>query len=1016
MSARRPSDRAGGARPAPTAVTVVSNAVPGRLRLRVPSLAGQHALAALAERLATDSAVRDVRANGVTGSLLVRFDPAHLDTRQITTLVRRHHRALGNGHNGHHPGEYAWHLLPATDVAARLRTSMTRGLTSAEAAERLDTLGSNRLPVPQPKTPLEIVAGHVGSLPVLLLGGAAVLSLLSGAALEAGAILAVILANGAIGYLTERRVERILASLQDGRALRALVRRDGMEVVLPAQAVVPGDLLVLRAGREVPADARLIEADALAVDESALTGESVPASKRAGATSTSNGALGDRINMVYAGTMVSEGSATAVVTATGRQTELGKVRALVAEADPLATPLERQLEQTGRRLVALSLGACAAALGLGLLRGVAPLVMLRSSLSLAVAAVPEGLPAVATTTLALGMDRMRRRGTLVRRLAAVESLGAITVICLDKTGTLTENRMTVDSWWAGGREYGRDEAAAARLTDPALARAMSVAVLCNEAELAEGGGSTRGSSTEQALLEAAREAGLDYRAERHRYPVRDMRRRRDGANWMATIHAVGPEATLIVMKGAPEQVLARVDTWIRDGRVQPLSLHDRREITTVNDGLAARGLRLLALAFKPMIAMEDPTYYGLVLAGLVAFTDPIRSGAPEAIRAFRRAGIRPVVITGDHARTAAAVYGELGRGNGHARIFDASHLGELGSDEIQALVRDVDVFARVSPRDKYRIVRALQAGGDVVAMTGDGINDAAALRAADIGIAMGKRGTDVARDVADVVLVADDFGGIVTAIEQGRTIQANIGKSLQFLLATNVSEILLTLGGLALGIRHPMSAMQFLWINLLSDVAPALALAVEPAEPDVMTRPPRDPRAPLLPRSAVVEIGRDAAILASTALAAHGIGLARYGAGPRATSLAFSTLTVGQLLHALGYRSRRGWGGGGLLLGTVGLSIGAQLGAMALPPLRNVLGFTPLGMADWALVLGGATVPLFVGEMATRSGERNVNTAPLSQGGFDGSEQGTEAERTRARHGTQRWADDERGWSPGATR
>jgi P-type Ca2+ transporter type 2C len=967
VTARRPRPRAAGLPPRPAVVTVVSKAVPGRVRLRVSNLQGRHRLAStLAERIATDDAVREVRANPVTGTLLVRFDPIHLDARSLTDLVRRHSRALGNGHNGHHPEETAWHTLSSADVTRRLSTSVEQGLSSVDAVGRLDTVGGNRLPVPEPKTTLDIIAGHVSSLPVILLGGAAGLSLLSGAALEAAVILAVVVANGAIGYLTERRVERILTSLQDGRELRALVRRDGAELALPAHAVVPGDVLLLRAGLDVPADARVIEADGLAVDESALTGESVPVVKRATAVFPTNGALAERANMVYAGTVVTEGAGIAVVTATGRSTELGKVRALVAETDTPTTPLERQLDGTGRRLVGVSLGACVAALGLGLLRGVPALEMMRSAVSLAVAAVPEGLPAVATTTLALGMDRMRRRGTLVRRLAAVESLGAITVMCVDKTGTLTENRMTVDSWWAGGQEYGRDEALPARATDPALARAMSIAVLCNEAELAAGDDEGSGSSTERALLEAAGEAGLDYRAERGRYPLRDVRRRRESDHWMATTHAVGPEATLIVMKGAPEQVLARVDAWIQAGGPRPLTAADKRKIAAVNDGLAARGLRLLALAFKPMTAIEEPSYEGLILAGLVALTDPIRPGVPEAIRACRRAGIRPVVITGDHARTAAAVYGELGRGNGQPRIFDASHLGDVGAEEMRTLVREVDVFARVSPRDKHRIVRALQAGGDVVAMTGDGINDAAALRAADIGVAMGARGTDVARDVADVVLVGDDFDGIVTAIEQGRTIHGNIGKALRFLLATNVSEILVTLGGLAAGIPRPMSAIQFLWINLLSDVAPALALAVEPAEADVMTQPPRDPHAAILPRASVIEIGRDASILAATALAAQGIGLARYGAGPRATTVGFSTLTIAQLLHALRYRSSRGVTGGSLLPATVALSIGAQLGVMALAPLRGLLGLTPLGWVDWGLVLGGSALPLVVGEMARR--------------------------------------------------
>jgi Ca2+-transporting ATPase len=961
-------------------VTVLSSTVPGRVRLRVDVLRGQERLAGnLAERMTTEAAVHDARANALTGSLLVHFDPERLDTQRIAGLVRRHARALQNGHHAHRPAvEAAWHTLAADEVARRLTSSPQHGLSSGEAAGRLDTVGGNRLPVPQPKTTLDIVAGHVSSLPVLLLAGAAVLSLASGAAVEAGAILTVVVANGVIGYLTERRVERILTSLQDTHELRAIVLRDGVEATVPAQAIVPGDVILLRAGHDVPADARVIDADGLAVDESALTGESVPVVKSVAAVFPSNGALAERANMVYAGTVVTEGSGCAIVTATGRHTELGKVRTLVAETSAPMTPLEDQLERTGRRLVGLSLGACAAAVGLGVLRGVPFLEMLRSAVSLAVAAVPEGLPAVATTTLALGMDRMMRRGTLVRRLAAVESLGAITVICVDKTGTLTENRMTVDSWWAGGREYGRDEAAAARSGDPALARAMSIAVLCNEAELGADGVEAAGSSTESAMLEAAREAGLDYRAERERYPMRDVRRRREGDHWMATTHAVGPEATLIVMKGAPEQVLARVDSWIHDGRPERLTARDKRQIATVSDGLAARGLRLLALAFKPATALEEPTYDGLVLAGIVALTDPIRPGVPEAIRAFRAAGIRPVVVTGDHARTAAAVYGEMGRADAHTRIFDASHLGDLPADELAALVRNVDVFARVSPRDKYRIVRALRAGGEVVAMTGDGINDAAALRAADIGVAMGARGTDVARDVADVVLMGDDFDGIVTAIEQGRTIHTNIGKSLRFLLATNVSEILVTLGGLALGIPRPLSAIQFLWINLLSDVAPALALAVEPADPDVMAKAPRDPSAPRLARSARVEIGRDASILAGTALGAHALALARYGAGPRATTVAFSTLTIAQLLHALTYRSRNGGAGGKALLATVGGTVGLQLGAMALPPLRAVLGLTPLGLGDWAVVGAGAALPLLVNRLVRA--EPGVETTPTIVG------------------------------------
>jgi Ca2+-transporting ATPase len=955
------------------AVVAVSVAVPGRARVRVTAVRGKPLLAArLADRLCGDAGVHEVRASAVTGSLLVSFDPARLDARRVIAAVRRHAGSL-NGHtNGHPAGRVeleAWHELTADEVMRRLATAGTRGLTTVEAESRLATSGANRLPAPRPKSPLTIVAGHLTSLPVLLLGGAAALALVSAAPLEAAVILAVVAANTTVGYVTERRVERILSSLQSTTTPRALVRRDGKDTVVPAAAVVPGDVLVLRAGYDVPADARVIDVDGLGVDESALTGESVPVAKRVSLPGRVNGALGDRVTMVHAGTVVTEGSGLAVVTATGRRTELGRVRALVAGTGVPPTPLEFQLQRTGRSLVGLSLGACAAALGLGLLRGVPALQMARSAISLAVAAVPEGLPAVATTTLALGTQRLLRRGTLVRRLAAVESLGAVTVICADKTGTLTENRMTVDSWCLGRREYGQGKELAEECTsDFALARALSIAVLCNDAELDEGA-SGRGSSTEIALLVAAREAGLDHREQRRRHPVLRRRARTDGDTWMGTVHAAAG-GDLVMVKGAPEAVLARSDRWLDEGVERALTPDARQELRAINDRIAERGLRVLGLAYKTVDADDRADYDGLVWVGLVSLTDPLRPGVGDAIRACCTAGIRTILLTGDHARTAAAIYRGLDLGNGAPRVYDGSHVGELDPATLATLVQDVDVFARVSPADKYRIVRALQTRGEVVAMTGDGINDAAALRAADIGVAMGARGTDVAREVADVVLMTDDFAAIVGAIAQGRTIHANMGQSLRFLLATNFSEILVTLGALAGGVAQPMSAIQFLWINLLSDVAPALALAVEPAASDVMTRPPRDPAAALLSTSALLGVAGDAGILAATTLGVHALA-ARTGGGPRATTLAFSTLTSAQLLHALSYRARGDRSpraGRSVLPAVVAGTLGVQLAGMALPPLRRLLGLTPLGLADWAVVAGASAVPFLLKEIR-RQGE-----------------------------------------------
>jgi P-type Ca2+ transporter type 2C len=418
----------------------------------------------------------------------------------------------------------------------------------------------------------------------------------------------------------------------------------------------------------------------------------------------------------------------------------------------------------------------------------------------------------------------------------------------------------------------------------------------------------------------------------------------------------------VMVKGAPEEVLALAGSWLDGPSVRPLTPEVRAEILHTNANIAAQGMRVLALAYRQVPAETAVTYDELVWVGLVALSDPIREGVQEAIRACQRAGIRPVILTGDQARTATAIYRDLELpGQGSPRVIEAAQLASLDPAVLPELAGEMDVFARVSPAHKYQIVRALQAGGHVVAMTGDGINDAAALRAADIGVAMGARGTDVARDVADVVLLDDDFGSIVEAVEQGRTIHANISKALRFLLSTNFSEILVTLGALALGAPRPLSAIQYLWINLLSDVVPALALAVEPPEPDVMARPPLDPAAPMISRATLGEISGDAAILAAATLGVHGVAVARYGAGPQATTLAFCTLTAAQLVHALSYRSgRTGSGRFPLLETVVGGTVAVHLTALTASPLRQVLGTTRLSASDWTVAAVGAALPLAV--------------------------------------------------------
>ena len=923
--------------------------------------------ARLEARIAGAHGIRQVRASVTTGNVLVLFDAGKVDLGSLIAAVARH---AGEARNGDSRAltragaqvDGIWHTLSAAAVARQLGANPDAGLGADDVARRLAALGDNSLPTPAPKTSLEILAGHVTSLPVLLLGVAAVLSLGMGAVVDAVIIGTVIAANGAVGYLTERRVERIFASLQNGGLPSAFVRRDGREVMVSAHELVPGDIMLLKTGHTIAADARLVDVDHLGVDESTLTGESLPVAKVAALVCGADAPLPDRLNMVFAATVVAEGSGIAVVVGTGRDTEIGRVRALVAGTTTGSTPLERQLDHMGGQLVAASLGFCGLALGLGLLRGVPAIEMLRAALSLAVAAVPEGLPAVATTTLAIGMHRMMRQRMLVRRLAAVESLGATTVICLDKTGTLTENRMTATGWYLGGREY----LAAPKGTpvdhepDSLLARALTIGVLCNEAEIAEDSGDISGSSTEAALLTAALGFGIDCRLLRRQYPLQELRPRRNGENWMATVHKQGPTERLVTVKGAPEEVLALSSSWLDGEAVQPHTRASRAEVLAANARIAASGMRVLALAFKQLSSHADATYDDLTWVGLVALSDPVRPGVREAIQACERAGIRPVILTGDQARTAAAIYRDFDpTGRRSPRVVEASQLSGLDPAALAAVAAEVDVFARVSPAHKHQIVRALQAGGHVVAMTGDGINDAAALRAADIGVAMGARGTDVARDVADVVLMDDDFASIVQAVEQGRTIRANISKALRFLLSTNFSEILVTLGALALGVARPMSAIQYLWINLLSDVFPALALAMEPPEPDVMTRPPLDPREPILTRASLVEIGGDAAILSAATLGVHGLAVARYGVGPQATTIAFCTLTAAQLVHALNYRSGFSRGRGFPALETaVGATLAVHLAAMTASPLRRVLGTTILSGSDWLLVAGGVAVPL----------------------------------------------------------
>jgi Ca2+-transporting ATPase len=768
----------------------------------------------------------------------------------------------------------------------------------------------------------------------------------------------------------------------------ALVIREGELQEIPTTEVTLGDLCVLRPGSYIPADGRLVQVSHLSLDESALTGESLPVVKTAATLEDANLPLADRVNMVFMGTLVTGGEGLMVAVATGSATEIGMIQALAGEAAPPDTPLQRQLDQLGNRLVWLCAGLCGAAFGLGLFWGLGWLEMLRTAVCLAAAAVPEGLPAAATTTLSLGIRDMRRHHVLIRHLHAVETLGAVQTVCLDKTGTITHNQMSVREIFTGLRtiqvasgKFFTPEGPVAPADCPELHRLLQVAVLCNETEIHHEGGELvlSGTPTESTLVRLALEVGLDVQALRRDFPLLHMNYRSEQRLFMGSLHENGETGLFLAVKGSPLEVLDLCSSHLCEGRQVPLTDEDRWEIEAANEHLAAQARRVLGLALASgprMPGLDEP--HNLVWLGIVAMADPIRDGVGQAIRSLHQAGIRTVMITGDQSPTAYAIGRELELSRDEPlEILDATHLGEMDTEALRALAQRAQVFARVSPAHKLKIVRALQEAGQVVAMTGDGINDGPALKAADVGIAMGRTGTDIAREVADVVLERDNLDTLIIAIRDGRTTYINIKKSVHFFLSTNLSEIMITGATLAVGLGSPLTAMQLLWINLISDIFPGLALSLEEAEPDVLERPPRHPQDPIFSNADFKRMAFEAGVITTGALGAYGYGLLRYGAGMQASTLAFHSLTTGQLLHAVSCRSARhsifsaeSLPPNPYLRLALGGSLAVQLAAMFVPGLRGILRLAPVGLLDGLVIAGTALTTLLVNEI----------TKPMAQG------------------------------------
>ncbi|GLW50336.1 ATPase [Streptomyces sp. NBRC 14336] len=867
------------------------------------------------------------------------------------------------------------HELTAEAVAARLGVDPATGLSGGEAATRAAEYGPNRLAEPARRPEWLKFLDQFRNWLIGILLIAAVVAAVIGEVKDALIITVVLQINAVLGYLQERRAERSLEALRRMLVPTARVRRDGAEREVEAHTLVPGDVVLLEAGDRVPADGRLTVAETVEVAEAALTGESQPVAKSVEPTGPVP--LAERTDMLFMNTALTRGRAEMVVTATGMRTELGAIaEALRTGAEP-PSPLQIQLDSLGRRLALLSGVAVAAYALVALVRGEGLADLGLRAVALAVAAIPEGLPAVLALTLALGVYRMARRGAIVKRLASVESLGSATVVCSDKTGTLTMNEMTVRSLWSAGRRYevtgeGYDTQGAVRDsagTDRAeeLREAVLPFALCNDARLTDDG--FVGDPTEAALVVLAAKTGMDadgLRAERPRSAEVPF----DGATkYMATFHTEPDGRTRVHAKGAVDVLLDRCEAVLTDEGVRPLDAVLGAEVLAVTSELGRAGLRVLGAATAVFDGPPDPAALPpLTLVSVAGIADPPRPQARDAIALCRSAGVEVKMITGDHADTAAAIAREL---DIRGEVVTGAELERTSEEELAERIDGIGVFARVAPEHKVTIVRALSGRGHIVAMTGDGVNDAAALKAAHIGVAMGRTGTDVAKEAAAVVLTDDDFSTIVRAVREGRAIYDNIVKFVRFQLSTNVGAILTLLGATLAGLPAPLTAAQLLWINIIMDGPPAMALAVDPARDDVMRKPPRDPAERILNRRRLLAITR-----AGTVMALGTVGLLALAreqvSTDTALTMAFTTFVLFQLVNSLSARVD-----GGPLLGrhqlrnrTLWLCLGAvlvvQILAVHLPWARSVFGTVPLNAAQWAACAGTASTVLLV-ELAVRA-------------------------------------------------
>lgn len=859
-----------------------------------------------------------------------------------------------------------WHTLKAEEVLLQLRTRSDKGLSTKDAEERLGEIGWNALEEAPKVSPLELLAGQFKDFMVLVLLAATVISFLLGEIGDAVTIVAIVVMNAFLGFFQEYRAERSVESLRALTAPTAHVLRDGRLEQIAARELVPGDIIELEAGDRVPADSRLVSVMELETEEAALTGESSGVKKISAEIADPSAPLGDRKNMVFLGTAVSRGRARAVVVETGMNTEMGTIAHLIREAVEDQTPLQRRLEHLGKVLVVLSLVIVAGVVITGLMRGEPLYQMFLTGVSLAVAAIPEGLPAIVTIALALGVQRMIKAHAIVRRLPAVETLGATTVICSDKTGTLTRNQMTVTDLWVGGERLKRGEKGFVGVSagaDLDLGHLLKGAVLCNNASLSDEAGDHlegNGDPTELAMLGAAVTHGWkpsDILKEFQRVgeiPFESERQR------MAVTVRNRKNQTFVYVKGAADVVVDFCRYVETNGKVSPMDPDRRRQILQANDSMAEDALRVLAVAYRPAQPDESPQKWEdeLIFVGLVGMIDPPRDAAIRAVQVAKRAGIRTVMITGDHPNTAHAIARQLGIVAQASEIITGRQLDLLSDDELKSRVKDLRVYARVSPPHKLRVVRAWKARGEIVAMTGDGVNDAPAVKEADIGVAMGITGTDVTKEASAMILTDDNFATIVRAIEEGRAIYDNVRKFIRYLLSCNVGEVLVMFLAAFMGLPLPLLPIQILFVNLVTDGLPAMALGIDPPAPGVMERPPRPPKESVFARGLGTKVAFRGILIGLSTLLVFGWALGPMGMGLReARTMALATLVMSQLLHVFDARAEeRSFLEVGLFSNPwvvlAVLSSVLMLAAIIYVPSLQVLFKTdPLSGVDWIVVM-----------------------------------------------------------------